>query len=462
MIRFGNVYFPARTLLLGASELLLVYLAFTMAVIARFGGDADLVLGDQHGLYKIALVAGVYLLSMYYLDLYDTNILCNRHQVLTRLLQVLGLGSVILAIIYYAYPDAQLARGTFLIGALIALPSMALWREAFLRVISSLHLCEKALIAGHGPLAVALSEELRKRRELGLEAVGYVDIANQEIGTVDLPYLGTLREVHEIVLRERISRVIISMSDRRGKLPLRELLTLKTKGVTIQDGADLYESITGKIQLETLRPAWLLFSSGFRVSRALLLYKRCLSFALSLVGLAVSLPLLIIAAIATSLDSKGPLIFRQKRVGKDGQLFYLYKFRTMVDGADASGTHRPAVEGDERFTRAGRWLRRTRIDELPQLYNILRGDMDLVGPRPFVQDQEEECVRQIPFYEQRWSVRPGATGWAQINYGYCASLKDNIEKTAYDLYYIKHVSIGFDMLILFQTIKILLLGRGGR
>jgi lipopolysaccharide/colanic/teichoic acid biosynthesis glycosyltransferase len=134
----------------------------------------------------------------------------------------------------------------------------------------------------------------------------------------------------------------------------------------------------------------------------------------------------------------------------------------MVDGADANGHHRPAVENDERFTRIGRWLRRIRIDELPQLYNILRGDMDFVGPRPFVPDQEEEYECAIPFYRQRWSVKPGATGWAQINYGYCATLADNIEKTAYDLFYIKHISIGLDLLIIFQTIKILLLGRGGR
>jgi lipopolysaccharide/colanic/teichoic acid biosynthesis glycosyltransferase len=149
-------------------------------------------------------------------------------------------------------------------------------------------------------------------------------------------------------------------------------------------------------------------------------------------------------------------------VGKDGKLFYLYKFRTMVDGADADGRSRPAEDDDARCTRVGLWLRRTRLDELPQLYNILRGDMDFVGPRPFVPDQEEECARQIPFYEQRWTIKPGATGWAQINYGYCASLEDNLQKTAFDLYYLKHMSVGLDLYIIFQTIKILLLGRGGR
>jgi sugar transferase (PEP-CTERM system associated) len=462
VIRLLNVYFPARTLLLGVSEVALVCLAFTMAVVARFGRDADLVLEDEHGIYKIALVACIYLVSMYYLDLYDSQMLRNRHEVLTRLIQVVGLGGVILAIVYYFYPDAQLGRSILILGLVLGLPLLVLWREAFLWVLNSFNFSEKTLIVGHGPLALALNREIRTRRELGLEAVGYVDTSDRDWTVGGLPFLGTPEELPELINRHHVTRIIVAMADRRGKLPLEQLLSLKTKGLVVQDGADLYENVTGKIQLDALRPAWLLFSPGFRVSRALLAFKRGLSLLVSLSCLTVFLPLLVIVAIAIKLDSKGPALYRQRRVGKDGKLFYLYKFRTMVDGADANGNHRPAVENDERFTRIGRWLRRVRIDELPQLYNILRGDMDFVGPRPFVPDQEEEYECAIPFYRQRWSVKPGATGWAQINYGYCATLADNIEKTAYDLFYIKHISIGLDLLIIFQTIKILLLGRGGR
>ena len=462
MIRLLNVYFPARTVLLGVSEVALVCIAFTMAVIARFGRDADLVLEDEHGIYKIALVACIYLLSMYYLDLYDTKVLRNRHEILTRLLQVVGLGGVILAIVYYLYPDAQLGRSVLLIGLGVAAPLLVLWREAFLWMLNSFDFSEKTLIVGHSPLALALNREIRTRRELGLDTVGYVDAADGGWTISGLPFLGVLEELADLITRHRVTRVIVAMADRRGKLPLDQLLSLKTKGLVVEDGADLYENVTGKIQLDALRPAWLLFSPGFRVSRALLAYKRALSLSVSLICLIAFSPLLVIVAIAVKLDSKGPAIYRQSRVGKDGNLFYLYKFRTMFDGADANGNHLPAVENDERFTRIGRWLRRVRIDELPQLYNILRGDMDFVGPRPFVPDQEEEYARTIPFYAQRWTVKPGATGWAQINYGYCATLADNQEKTAYDLFYIKHISIGLDLLIIFQTIKILLLGRGGR
>jgi lipopolysaccharide/colanic/teichoic acid biosynthesis glycosyltransferase len=211
-----------------------------------------------------------------------------------------------------------------------------------------------------------------------------------------------------------------------------------------------------------LRRGWLLFSSSSHASRKFLLLKQAFSLLLSLFGLLLSFPVLVLIAIAIKLDSKGPLFYCQKRVGKNGKEFTLYKFRTMVDGADLDGQHRPAQANDDRFTRVGRWLRRTRFDEVPQMFNILRGDMDFVGPRPFVPNQERECAHQIPFYSQRWAVKPGVTGWAQINHGYCASIEDNVEKAAYDLYYIKHMSIGLDLFILFRTVKTVLLARGSR
>jgi len=460
LIRVFNVYFPARTLFLGASEWIVVFTAFTLALIARAGRDADLVLEDEHGIYKIALVAAVYLLCMYYLDLYDTKVLTNRHQVLTRIMQVLGLGTIVLAVVYYSFPGMQLGRGTFLLGLLLALPCLVLWREAFPRLVRSLHMAEKSILIGNGSLAQMLWSEVTARPEFGLDLAGCVNAPGQE--SFGVPCLGSMEDLSDLVDRNAITRVIVAMTDRRGRIPLEELLALKARGVIVQDGSDLYESMTGKIQLETLRPGWLLFSSGFRVSGLLLFYKRATAFILSLAALTVTLPLFIVIAIAIRLESKGPAIFRQKRVGKDGKLFNLYKFRTMVVGADSNGKSRPAADDDARCTRLGRWLRRTRLDELPQLCNILFGDMDFVGPRPFVPDQEEEYARQIPFYEQRWMIKPGATGWAQINYGYCATLEDNIQKTAYDLYYLKHISIGLDLLIIFQTVKTLLLKRGGR
>jgi sugar transferase (PEP-CTERM system associated) len=460
MIRLFHAYFPARTLFLGASEAFLFCVVFAAATVLRSSSDSDLVLVDEHGLAKIALVAATFLACMYYRDLYDTNVLRNRHEILTRLLQVMGLVTVLMALVYYAYPEAQLGRGVFLLGVVLVLPFLLFWRQLFFWLIRCLNLAQRTVIVGGSSLAVALADEVRQRPELGLDLLGYADVCSDSAVMSGVPYVGALDVLPEFVCRQQVSRLIIAMADRRGKLPLEQLLSLKAKGAVVQDGTELYETITGKVPIDSLRPGWLLFSSGFHVSRTLLLYKRCFSSVLSLLGLVLSLPLMMLIAVAIWLDSGGPVILRQPRVGRDGQIFTLYKFRTMRNGADADGKHKPAQQMDGRFTWVGRWLRRTRLDELPQLFNILRGDMYFVGPRPFVPDQEEDLAKQIPFYRQRWIVKPGATGWAQVNRGYCASVQDNIEKLAYDLFYIKNMSIGLDLLILFRTLKNLLLTRG--
>jgi lipopolysaccharide/colanic/teichoic acid biosynthesis glycosyltransferase len=256
------------------------------------------------------------------------------------------------------------------------------------------------------------------------------------------------------------------MKDRRGRLPVARLLELKAKGVLVEDGSAFYETLTGKVPLESLRLSQLLFSSGFFVPRSMLLYKRISSVLISLICLILTLPLMALIALAIWIDSGSPIFFLQKRVGRDGRVFTLYKFRSMkMQGnvnANGNGKPQPAQEMDERFTRVGSWIRRFRVDELPQLYNVLLGDMHFVGPRPFMVEEEEELARQIPFYEYRWSVKPGATGWAQIHRAYCASLEDNKEKLSYDLFYIKNMSVGLDLLIIFQTVKTLILGRGSR
>ena len=212
----------------------------------------------------------------------------------------------------------------------------------------------------------------------------------------------------------------------------------------------MYEAVTGKLPIESLRLSWLLFSPGLEVSRPLVIYKRASSLIWSTVGLTLAFPLMALIALAIRLDSDGPAIFRQKRVGLHGEIFTLLKFRTMINGVDQDENHRPAERTDSRVTRVGRLLRRSHLDELPQLFNILYGDMHLVGPRPFVPDQERKCVEKIPYYRQRWAIKPGATGWAQINRGYYATIEDNKEKLSYDLFYIKNISLGLDLLILFQ------------
>ena len=462
MIRLLNAYFPARTLFLGISEACLVALAFVAAAMARLGAsDAALMLNYEQGFLKISVVAGLFITCMYYFDLYDSSILANHREVITRVIQMLGTVCILLAVLYYIYPPLELGRGIFLIGFVLVAVLLLFWRRLFLKLNSLPQFAERALILGDGELAGSLKRELKSRTELGIRLVGELNIAEDWTGKpTSAPE--RVEEFLHSVKSFQPNCVIVAMGDRRGKLPVEALLQLKSQGVRIRDGADMYEAVTGKVPIESLRLSWLLFSPGFRVAGPLLIYERVFSLALCAVGLVLTLPLMILVALAIRCDSAGPVIFRQKRVGQNGKLFTLYKFRTMVDGADQDGNHRPAEETDHRFTRVGRVLRRIRIDELPQLFNILRGDMHMVGPRPFVPNQEQECLERIPYYRQRLVVKPGATGWAQVNRGYNATIEDNKEKLAYDLYYIKNISIGLDLLILFKTMKILLLGRGAR
>ena len=463
MIRLFHVYFPGRTLVLVLAEGLLIFAAFLAATYANFGTDAGLQLTYEHGVWKILVAAIVCLVCMHYYDLYGSFVLTGVAQMLARVVQVLGTSCLLLSLIYYAYPGLRLSFDLVLISVTLTAICLAFSRKAFLTLNSFPTLSQKALLLGNGPLAESLYEEVSARPEFGLTLMGYIAAQpGSAKNEMNLQYLGSTESLSSIIDMEGINRVIVAASDRRGNLPLQQLLKLKARGILIQDGGDLYEAISGKVALSALRPSWFLFSDGFCVSRRVLFYKRAASLFFSVIGLLITLPIIVFAAIAVRLDSPGPALFRQKRVGKGGKLFTLYKLRTMYHNADSESGFRPAQKRDPRFTRVGRWLRRTRIDELPQLFNILRGDMYLIGPRPFVPGTEYECASSIPFYEQRWTVKPGATGWAQIRLGYCATLEENLEKLSYDLFYIKNMSIGLDLLILFETVKILVLGRGSR
>jgi sugar transferase (PEP-CTERM system associated) len=459
MIRLFNAYFPTRTLLLTVTETVLVFLGFVLAVLLWAGTsfDANVYLMYENGIGRIGLVAVVFLVLMYYFDLYNSVILTNRREVLTRLVGVLGCTFVALAVLYYTFPEIRLGGDVLWVGVLFMSVAIPLWRSFFFVLNRSARFAERAIIYGDGPLAEPLIEEMNRRPELGIRVSGFVG------GTCPVSGIPSYDRINltELVRKEGVRKVVVTMGDRRGRLDVEELLKLKASGVQIHDGPEYYETVTGKIPLESLRLSWLLFSPGFHVPAALRVYKRVFSLLLSGIAIALTAPLMLIVAIAIRLDSKGPVIFRQNRVGEHGELFTVYKFRSMYDGSEKVHL-RPAEHGDARVTRVGRWLRRSRLDELPQLFNILKGDMAFVGPRPFVPEQEEECAAKIPFYRERWLVKPGATGWAQINRGYNATLEDNKEKLAYDLFYIKNVSIGLDLYIIFATLKILILGKGGR
>ncbi len=303
-----------------------------------------------------------------------------------------------------------------------------------------------------------------RRHELGVEIVGFIDPDPARVGepVINPGVIGTIEDIPSIVRARAVDRVVVSLADARGKLPMEKLLRMKLEGATTFDHlATVYEEYTGKIAIENLRPSWLIFSSGFRKTRALVAAKRLIDIVASAVGLLALLPLMLVVGLAVRLTSRGPALYHQRRVGESGRVFTLHKFRSMrVDAEAGTGAVWAAKAGDARVTRVGRVLRMTRLDELPQLWNILVGEMSLVGPRPERPEFVQSLTLEIPFYGERHVVKPGLTGWAQVRYTYGASVEDALEKLQYDLYYIKNMSLALDCYIVVDTLKTVILRRG--
>ena len=471
LIRLLHAYVPKRTLLLGISEACLITLALMASALARLGaGEARLMLTYQNGSLKILFVSVAFLTCMYYFDLYDSAIVSNRREALVRLIQVLGVAYIALGLLYYLYPPVRLGRGIFHLGFLFVGLLLLLWRRLFSVINSTQRLAERVVILGEGSLADSLLREIEMRPELGIRVAGRAALreignhaGNREIGELPLTFSQTSCEDLAVGRTIRgIDRIVVAMEERRGKLPVDFLLALKNRGVQVQDGNDVYESITGKVPIESIRLSWLLFSPGSHASRLFLISARLASLVISIVGLLLSLPLLPFIILAIKLGSPGPVLYWQNRVGRDEKVFRCYKFRTMRSDAEADTGPTWAEDDDPRVTPVGRFLRKTRIDEIPQLLNVLKGDMSLVGPRPERPEFVAALNEKIPYYHLRHSVRPGITGWAQILYKYGSSIEDAKEKLRYDLYYIKNSSVGLDLLIVLNTLKIVLVGRGAR
>ncbi len=411
---------------------------------------------------KSVFLALVCQLCLYYNDLYDFRIVRAGRDLLWRLLQSLGATSILVAILYLLFPRLIIGKGVFLVTLLLAAALLLAWRLLYDRMLRLDGFHERILVLGTGPNARAVAGEVLAQPALGFRLVGYV---------ADEPVLGPPKAGHpsvlaraasllEVVRRERVQRVVVALSEARGRLPVEALLACRMAGVTVEEGTSFYERVSGKILLENLKPSWLIFSDGFRTSILARVITRLSSVAISVLGLTLTAPLLLVVAALIRLDSPGPIFLTQERVGQGGKVFALYKFRSMRADAEANGRPVWAEENDRRITRVGRWLRKTRIDEIPQLWNVLRGDMSIVGPRPERPFFVEQLRKVIPYYDQRHTVKPGVTGWAQVRYPYGASVEDAIEKLQYDLFYIKHVSVVLDLSILLETVKVILVGRG--
>jgi sugar transferase (PEP-CTERM system associated) len=457
LIRLFNVYYPVRTLVLLAVEAMVVFTSFLLGVVLAFPDEKYIVLNYQGGYFKILVATVVVLICSHGFDLYDATRFDAKGELYFRLFLVPGLLALLLAGIGLTFPNVLPGNNASLIALVILTIGLFGWRTAYGWLIQQPYMQEKVYVLGTGERAQRLVQGLRQRRELGVDVIGWS-------GNVEGALTRETAADHlmELARAHRVHRVIVAMPDRRGTIPVQELLQLRLNGVSIEEATSWLEKISGRIEVEQLYPSWLIFAEGFRFSSSFNLMRRALSTLMSLTLLLVVLPFLPFVILAIKLDSRGPMLYRQKRVGRAGHTFYCYKFRTMRQDAEADTGPTWAGDDDPRITRIGKLLRSSRIDEIPQLWCVLKGDMAFVGPRPERPEFVEWLTKEIPYYGVRHAVRPGITGWAQIRYKYGNTVEDAKQKLQYDLFYIKNASLGLDILIMLQTIKIVLLGRGAQ
>lgn len=457
MIRLFNVYYPIRTLVLLGGEALLVWTSFLVATVWQHPDSAYVLLNYEGGYLKIVVATVAVLIFSHLFDLYEPMHWNARGELYFRLLMVPGILALVTAALAYIFPHLLIGNNTVVLALLMVTAALFAWRLVYAWLAQGPYLRERVYVLGMGERAQRLVNGLRTRTELGVEVAGWS-------GNVEGAMTREAIAAHlmELIRGHRVHRVIVAMEDRRGTLPVMEILQLRLNGVKIEEATSWLEKISGRIEVDNLYPSWLIFADGFRFSATFLVVRRLIAILASALLLLVVLPIIPFVILAIKLDSPGSILYRQKRVGLGGKVFYCYKFRTMRQDAESDTGPTWAGDDDPRITRVGRFLRKSRLDEIPQLWCVVKGDMAFVGPRPERPEFVEMLSKVIQYYPVRNAVRPGITGWAQVKYKYGNTVDDAKEKLQYDLYYIKNASLGLDLMIMFQTVKIVLLGRGAQ
>ncbi len=464
MLKFFHTYFPLRSLLFIMGEGILIYLSLIIATLLRFRWQIPET-GFVHAIWaRVLVVPLVCQISLYYHELYEIKHAQKIFDLSIRIIHALGVTFIILAGIYYVYPSLILGRGVFFIGLFLLIFFIVSWRFFCQRIIQKNIFSEKLLLVGSGNLASLIAGEIAGNFDSGYKIAAIVDNSDHSDlakqlkaeSRSDYKQICTMAEVN------RIQKIVVAFDEKRGKFPVAILLDCKMRGLTIVDGASFYETLTGKILATQVNPSSFIFSEGFRRHKFTLWGKRFLDIVLSAVGLVISAPLMLLAAIAIKATSKGHVFYKQTRIGQWEKSFSVIKFRTMQENAETYTGPIWAKDDDPRITPVGKLFRRCRLDELPQLWNVFKGSMSLVGPRPERIVFVKKLKNRLPFYAERHTVKPGITGWAQISYGYGASEEDALKKLEYDLFYIKHLSLLMDILIIVKTFKIVILGKGAR
>jgi sugar transferase (PEP-CTERM system associated) len=460
---FGREH-SSRHLFILASDGAVVFLTALLSAWLRLSFDVFDVSDYDPYFLRTGVLTASYLAGFYYFDLYTPELFRPGRYMAVRLVEATAVATVALLSLFYMVPELKTWRGILFINIFL-LPAVFLaWRLVFSSFLSKGLPVKRVLIIGTGELAKKIGAEIYGWGGEGYKLVGFIDDdpAKQGVSIINPGVIGGYGDIKRVVGSDRIDTIIVALPDRRAKLPMSALLDCKLGGASVVEGETFDERVSGKIPLDNLKPSWMVFSDGFKSLRSRKILKRALDVALSMSMLVVLAPFLLLVALLVRLDSRGPVIFRQTRVGENGREFDIYKFRSLKHDAEAKTGPVWLRPQDDRVTRLGRVMRPFRIDELPQLANVIRGDMSFVGPRPERPFFVNKLREVIPYYEMRTVVKPGITGWAQIKYPYGATVKDALEKLQYDIYYIKNMSPFLDMLIIFWTIKVVLTSRGGR
>ncbi len=461
MLNLLKKYYPVRNVLFFLGEGLLIFLTINLAYLF-FSGPAIYQIDFLNDVVRAAVVTIVFQVCLYFFDLYDLSVITtDLVDWLARIVQAFGFGCIILAVIYYLVPEMVISTKIFWTSYIVICLAIVLWRLLYFRILNARLFSLPIVLVGTGNLAMDIAREIEEKKDSGYKISAFVGSRQPPYNPNRARVLSDSSHLLPHCEADDVKRIVIALDDRRGTMPVRDLLQCKLQGIEIDEGITFYEAITGKILVEKVNPGWLIFSEGFKTGRIRYLVKRLMDIAFSTTGLICSLPVTLPTALLIKLESPGPIFYTQERVGEKGRSFNVVKFRSMRQDAEKDGAVW-ARKNDPRVTRVGAFIRKTRIDEIPQMWNVLKGEMSFVGPRPERPVFVEQLTKEIPYYSLRHSVKPGLTGWAQVCYPYGASREDALRKLEYDLYYIKNSSIFIDILIVFRTVKTILFQKGAR
>jgi sugar transferase (PEP-CTERM system associated) len=462
MLRFFNQYFSIRKIIFILGEGLFIFASLLIGFWVL--GQMLNVPPDKFYFIKAAAITIIAQLSLYYNDLYKFKYSENYLDIGIKICRALGFIAVLMSVLIYFFPIVNIHGLVVVLSMVSAAVMLVSWRIGYRYVVKQGILNQNLMLIGSSEIRDSIKSEIYSRQDCGYSIV--IEIPESEDrDTLTLNCLlgnDQQYQLHKIASERGVKKIVVCIKEKRQRFPTKELLKCRMEGIEVIEGNSFYEMLTGKVLAKSISPGWLIFSNGFNKNRNQLVSKRAIDLTLSLFLIVLYAPLIALISILIKIDSRGPVIYAQERVGRSKKPFRLYKFRSMIADAEKATGPVWCEDNDCRITRVGKWIRKLRLDEIPQLWNVLKGEMSFIGPRPERAYFVERLQRIIPFYNERFTVKPGITGWAQISYGYGATDSDALEKLNYDLFYIKNMSVFMDLLIVTRTIKIVIFGEGAR